>query len=226
MPAKLKLTILDWLEIALLTAPFIYLAAQWDKFPAWIPIHWNVHGQIDNWARKPVGLLMLPLVNVALGALFRFLPFIDPKVRRSAGEERARAVAVLRIVRAVMVLFMSGMFWVQMAITRGYPVKMNAFALNGCLLVFIVIGNYCAKLRPNYFTGIRTPWTLENPETWRATHRIGGRILVFGSLLLLATEFFVPGQTFAYAFLAFVMGFTLWACLYSWHHSRTHPAPQ
>jgi uncharacterized membrane protein len=212
--------------MALLTAPFIYLAAQWDKFPALIPIHWNVHGQIDNWASKPAGLLMLPLVNVGLGALFRFLPFIDPKVRRSTGEERARAAAVLRIVRAVMLLFMSGIFWVQMAISRGYPVRMNAFALNGCLLVFIVIGNYSAKLRPNYFTGIRTPWTLENPETWRATHRIGGRILVFGSLLLIATEFFIPSQTFAYAFVAFVLAFTAWAFLFSWNHCRTHPASQ
>ena len=221
MQEKSNLAKLEWLEIALLAAPFLYLAAEWHKFPAIIPIHWNIQGRINGWAPKWPGLLLLPLTTVFLWSVLRFLPSIDPKFRRSGGEERARAMRVMGVIRAVLVLFFSGMVCVQFAISRGYPFSMNAFALNGCLVVFLVIGNFSAKLRPNYFTGIRTPWTLDNTATWRATHRAGGRILVFGSLLLFAVEFFVPSQTFAKLVAAFILGFTFWAFLYSWNHCRT-----
>jgi uncharacterized membrane protein len=52
-----------------------------------------------------------------------------------------------------------------------------------------VLGNYLGTIRPNYFFGVRTPWTLESDEVWRATHRNGGRVLVFGSLALLGLQF-------------------------------------
>lgn len=212
----------SWLEYVILAAPFPFLAALWNQFPARVPIHWGIHGHVNGWASKSFGLLALPVMNVLLYLLLRFIQNIDPKVRRTSDEDRARALAVFRIMRAALVAFLFGMFCFQAAIALGHAVPMNCFALNGCLLLFIVMGNYFAALRPNYFVGIRTPWTLENPETWRATHRIGGRIMVFGALLLLGIEFFIPGQAFTWLFLAYILGFTLWAFIYSWKYSRTH----
>ncbi len=221
MRSNPKLSKPNWLEIALLAAPFLYLALQWDKFPERIPIHWNIHGKIDRWASKPFGLLILPVANVLGWSLLRFIQHIDPKIGRMTNEERFRILKVFQILRiAIMTLF--GVWCLQMAIALGYPVSMNSFAFNGCLLLFIVIGNYFATLRPNYFVGIRTPWTLENPETWRATHRTGGRIMVFGALLLIAIEFFVQRLIFAWLFVAYIFGFALWGLVYSWNHSRTH----
>jgi uncharacterized membrane protein len=34
------------------------------------------------------------------------------------------------------------------------------------------------KLRPNWFAGIRTPWTLSSRESWEKTHRLGGHVFV------------------------------------------------
>ena len=45
-------------------------------------------------------------------------------------------------------------------------------------MLFIVIGNYLPKVRPNYLVGIRTPWTLTSDLSWDRTHRIGGRLFV------------------------------------------------
>jgi uncharacterized membrane protein len=222
MQPKPRPSQLNWLEFVLLAAPFLFLALEWDEFPARIPIHWNIHGNIDGWASKPFGLLMLPIVNALGWSLLRFIQHIDPKVRRTADEERVRALKVFQILRiAIVTLFFA--FWCfQVAIALGYPFAMDRLAFNACLLLFIVMGNYFATLRPNYFVGIRTPWTLENPETWRATHRAGGRIMVFGALLLITTEFFVQKQIFAWLFIIFIFGLALWGFIYSWNYSRTH----
>ena len=48
-----------------------------------------------------------------------------------------------------------------------------------------VFGNYLQTVKPNYFIGIRTPWTLENEQTWRSTHRMAGRIWMVGGLLII-----------------------------------------
>ena len=81
MQPNAKVTKQDWLEIALLLAPFLFLALQWDKFPQRIPIHWDLHGKINGWSSKSFGLLMLPVTNVFAWLLLRFIHRIDPKVR-------------------------------------------------------------------------------------------------------------------------------------------------
>jgi len=49
----------------------------------------------------------------------------------------------------------------------------------------IVLGNLMGKLRPNYFVGVRTPWTLESTEVWAKTHRLAGKLMVIAGLVLL-----------------------------------------
>ena len=51
-------------------------------------------------------------------------------------------------------------------------------------MLFLVIGNYLPKVRPNYLMGIRTPWTLASDLSWGRTHRLGGRLFVLEGLVL------------------------------------------
>jgi uncharacterized membrane protein len=63
------------------------------------------------------------------------------------------------------------------------------FALIGAL--FAMLGNYFQTVRPNYFIGIRTPWTLENEQVWKNTHRLGGRLWIVGGFLIAILAFFI-----------------------------------
>jgi uncharacterized membrane protein len=57
------------------------------------------------------------------------------------------------------------------------------FAFIGILIA--LLGNYFQSIRPNYFIGIRTPWTLENETVWKKTHRLGGRLWFGGGLIII-----------------------------------------
>jgi len=54
----------------------------------------------------------------------------------------------------------------------------------------VIFGVVMAKIRPNWFVGIRTPWTLTSQESWTRTHRVGGWLFIVMGLwtLLLAVE--------------------------------------
>ena len=62
-------------------------------------------------------------------------------------------------------------------------------------LLFIMMGNYFQTVRPNYFVGIRTPWTLENEQVWKKTHRLGGRIWVAGGAIIVLLGLLINSVT-------------------------------
>jgi len=90
--------------------------------------------------------------------------------------------------------------------------------------VLQLFGNYIGTVRPNYFVGIRTPWTLESDDVWRATHRNCGRILVFGSLAFLVLQLLVEQAYMLPCYFGFVAATGLWSVLYSyWRFRSSHP---
>lgn len=214
---------LNWLEAALLVAPLFVLVMVWDDLPARVPIHWNLQGQIDGWASKPFGMLVMPLTSLVIIALLHILPRFDPKLRRTTGAH-GRMESVLGILRLALAAFFVALFSMQVAAALGHPVASGRIVPAATLLLLAVIGNYSSNLRPNYFAGIRTPWTLESPDTWRATHRLGGRLTFYGSLFLLLLQFFVSESIFAILFGTSILLFAAWAFWYSWHHFHTQGA--
>ncbi len=211
------------LEAALVIAPFVTLAVIWNELPARVPIHWNLHGEIDGWASKTIGLLITPLISLAAVGLLHVVSWFDPKLRRNL-EKADRMNKVLQILRLAFAAFFDAILFVQLAAAFGYTIA-SARVMDVCVLVlFVILGNYLPNLRPNYFIGIRTPWTLENAETWRATHRLGGRLMFYGALLLFILESFVSPSTSGILLMIFALLLVAWALLYSWHHYRTHGA--
>jgi uncharacterized membrane protein len=213
---------LIWLEAALLLAPLVALATLWKELPGRIPIHWNPGGQINGWGPKS-SLLVMPLAGLVTVSLLHFLPWIDPKLRRTSGGQ-GRMQHALQILRLALVAFFGAIFAIQIAAALGHGLPMSRLMPSATLLLLAIIGNYLSNLRPNYFAGIRTPWTLESPETWRATHRLGGRLLFFGSIILFLVQFVVRESLFAPLFMASVLLYAAWAVWYSWHHFHAQSA--
>ncbi len=216
-------TKLNWLEIMLLAAPLVALAIYWNDLSARVPIRWDLRGQINGWANKTPGMFVFPLTALALTALLHILPWFDPKLRRRSGGEGLMPT-VLPIVRIASLLLLDTIFFVQMATSLGHHIAGGRIMMSCLLVFFVVMGNYLGNLRPNYFVGIRTPWTLENPETWRATHRLGGRLMFFGALILLVAQLFLSERIFGLLFVGSILSLAAWGIAYSWHHCRTHVA--
>jgi uncharacterized membrane protein len=66
----------------------------------------------------------------------------------------------------------------------GWAVPMNRLLLVGTGALLVIIGNFMGKVTMNFFVGIRTPWTLAEPEVWLRTHRFAGKVIVFGGVAI------------------------------------------
>lgn len=160
----------QWLILA---AMLIAAGVLWPLAPDSIPVHWNLKGDVDRFGGKFEGLLLIPLMAVFIYGLLVVLPRFDPG-RANYESFRSAYVAI----RVGILLFFAGLYAAMLLVTFGYPVKINLVVPFGVGGLFILLGNFMGKIRPNYFVGIRTPWTLSSRHSWNQTHRLGGWLFI------------------------------------------------
>lgn len=70
-----------------------------------------------------------------------------------------------------------------------------ALTYYGTGILFVVVGNYLPKVKPNHTIGIRVVWALQDEENWSATHRFSGRVWMAAGVLCMLCGLF--GETTA-----------------------------
>lgn len=163
-------------------AMLLLSAWAWLQLPAdaEVPIHWGADGQVDGYASKTLGLFLLPLLTAGVAGLFWVIPVIEP--RRANIAKSGKAYAAIWV---AVVLMLAAIDVVAVAAAMGADLDMSLIAFVSTGALFIVIGNYLPKVRPNYMMGIRTPWTLTSDLSWDRTHRVGGRLFVLEGLVFI-----------------------------------------
>jgi uncharacterized membrane protein len=85
------------------------------------------------------------------------------------------------------------------------------FALTAYGIMFMLIANVLPRLQPNWFVGIRTPWTLSSEECWNRTHRLGGQLGIPIGILIVILAWVLPiGKVMV---LAVVIPIILWVLI-------------
>lgn len=174
------------ISIILLLIPFILIVIYWDSLPDKIPMHWNTAGEVDNYSDSKWGIIVLPVINLITFLFLFIVPKIDPKGNFS------QFLKTYWTIINILMLFFLLIFMLVLYLSLGYEFN-QALAIHSALYaLFMLLGNFFGKLRPNYFIGIRTPWTLENEGVWKKTHKMAGVLWVTASLSMLTFNFIFP----------------------------------
>jgi uncharacterized membrane protein len=161
---------------------FALAALSWHAVPDRIPVHWGISGRPDRWGGRFEGLLLLPLVGLLTYLVLLLAPRIDPGRANYASFAGAYGT-----VRLVVLLSMLALQVVMVLAARGHSVDVATLVPLIVGAMFVVLGNLFGKLRPNWFIGIRTPWTLSSKRSWDRTHHAGGWLFILFGFLLMST---------------------------------------
>ena len=174
--------------ITIVLLPFIYLAYIWNELPENVPLHWNLEGEIDRYGDKSE-LLIIPFVMPLLVYLiFLVVPEIDPKNKLNKMGNKLQSIKFLiTTIMSILALFI-------IYSVKNQSISNPNYIILSIGLLFIILGNYFKTIKPNYFIGIRTPWTLENETVWKKTHTLGGTMLFIGGILILFSSLFLEKQ--------------------------------
>lgn len=200
----------QFLSVLVLLVPSLYLWHLWPSLPAQVPTHFGLDGQPNGYSERST--LWLLTLGLPLGTLLLFtvLPRLDPKRRLDGAginyQKLGLAVVAMTSSLAGYVLYA--------AVHPGTDVGQGVTVLVG--LSFAFMGNYLTTVQPNYFIGIRTPWTLESPTVWARTHRVGGIAFCVAGLLIAGLALVLSASLAHMVLITFILLTVGFAYVYSY----------
>jgi uncharacterized membrane protein len=201
----------DMVSLALIGTGFILGGLYYGDLPDPMPTHYGIDGNPDRFTALPYGAFIVPLAALIAWGVMKLVPRISPREFSMSRFMRAYeavivsvmgflAVVQFIVLRSAMDPSFNQTLWIQLIV--------------GAIL--LVVANYMTKTRPNFFFGIRTPWTLANEEVWYRTHRQGAWWLAgmgitamvtapfgFGLYLLLGLTGIAVVWLFAYSYIVY-----------------------
>jgi uncharacterized membrane protein len=165
-----------------------------------------------NWRRELPSLLLLAVMLVLL-----FAPRIDPG-RANYASFPDTYLVIRTAVLATIALF----YGLTCLSARGVAVSMEVVAPLAVGVLFVVLGSVMGKIRPNWFVGVRTPWTISSKVAWVRTHRLGGWLFIVLGLAFVANAL-VGGPWSAHWLVGAVLAMVVVLFVYSYFAWRGDP---
>jgi len=169
------------------------------QLPPTVATHWNLRGTPDGFSSRTLAVAIMPAVMLVMAGVFRVLPRLDPR-----GENYAKFIGTYWLIANSVIVFLLIAHGLILATGLGYAVKIDRLMPIGVGVLFIILGNFLTRVEPNWFVGIRTPWTMSSDTVWRKTHRTGGWLMVAGGFVIAACAF-LPHGAFLPLFIAAIL---------------------
>ncbi|HWZ02486.1 MAG TPA: SdpI family protein [Mucilaginibacter sp.] len=218
-----KFTLLDGTALVVWLLPAVFLWIIFPTLPQTVPVHYGLNGTVDRYGSRNeflIGPLILIGVSALVYLLLKFLPAIDPKKQIKYGEGTFQKLAL----GLVVFLAILNIAIIYATVHRGFQIDKLIFPVIGLLFAFL--GNMMNSIKPNYFAGIRTPWTLESEDNWRATHRLAGKIWFTGGIIITIVMLFLPPKAGTIFFTSAVIVMAFIPVIYSFVYFKKHQVNQ
>jgi uncharacterized membrane protein len=165
--------------------------------PATIPTHWDAAGQINGHGPRAT-IFLQPLIMGLLILLWAGLPRVSPDKFRVEGFSGTWWFSGL-----VTVGLLAYIQCILLAVLSHGSLDIGRALFGGIGIAIVLLGNVLGKVKRNFWLGVRTPWTLASDRVWYATHRLAGKSMVAGGLVVVAAALLgLPGYVATAALLA------------------------
>ncbi|RAS76928.1 SdpI family protein [Priestia endophytica] len=186
----------------------------YNKLPSQIPMQWGVDGTVNSYAPKLQAAFTHNGILLFLYAVLVLSPKMDPRKQNYPKFSRSYRIITLAIMLVLFLLNIS-----VLLASLGYNLNVTTITPILVGILFIILGNYMQTVKPNFFIGIRTAWTLSNEQVWRKTHRLGSKLFILGGILFFVTPF-VPEQLLFPLIISIILAVVLIPTLYSYVQYR------
>lgn len=204
-----------WFAPAVIALVLLFGAVIYPQLPDQVPSHWDLSGKINDTQPKAVALLLSPAVMAIVWVAGR------SNYRLRLFGYRLESVPARWTFLNLIVLALAIIHVAALGNALGWQVPVPRAVTLVIGLLFALMGNQMRRLQPNFFIGIRTPWTLRDPEVWRRTHVYGGRIYFVVGWFVVALALLLPVTEGLVIGLLLILLTSIWVVYYSFRIWRT-----
>lgn len=173
-----KLKTITWIIIAF---TFLLAIVGVIFLPEEIPVQWNEQG-VSNVESKYI-LLHLPILSLFLCVVYmniaKTLRFAIPLI----------VAAITLICEMIIMVNAFGLINITHIGTPASNLWIGRILSIIVGIVIMIIGNKLPKIVMNYYTGVKTPWAMNNNDIWIKTQRFAGKLWFTVGLVLIGLAF-------------------------------------
>jgi uncharacterized membrane protein len=150
---------------------FVATALAYSQLPDTLPMRWDLQGHPSIYVPKWWAAWIIPVITALVTAGLMWL--LPPK--------RTSLITTNAVAGLLCYLCAINLFAAAHPAASPLP-----YLFMGMGVFLMVVGNILGKITWNFFLGIRTYWTLDDPAVWERTHRAAGPVYVLGGAAVLA----------------------------------------
>jgi uncharacterized membrane protein len=170
--------------------------------------HWGPGGVVDGWMNKSICVWLMPIIMTGLTCMFFVILLIDPLWKNIEKFFGYYAGFVIIMNLFLLVLHTWMILW-----NLNLRISSNVIMPLAIACLIFYLGIVMTNAKPNWFIGIRTPWTLSSEIVWQKTHKLGGVLFRIAAIVILIGAAF-PKYAIVFV-LAPVLSVTVITLLYS-----------
>ena len=188
IPMKNSTKNLGW-ALLLIAAPLAYAAYVYPSLPDTIPTHFNMSGEADAYGGKDsifLGPGIMAVVGIFVFILLLNIKSFDPKRYKADDDGLYKKFALFTVA------FLSMISFIIVFSASNHSITIGKLLLPALGIAFAGFGWYMPKIHQNYFAGFKLPWTLENEDNWNETHKLAGKIWIYGGVAQAIAAILLP----------------------------------
>jgi Predicted integral membrane protein len=174
-------------------SPLLYMLIVWDTIPDEVNLRTSygftegrdaVSLESKNGLWGAIGLLVVVILVVY--GLAQNIKLFDPKRTDKPFSNVFNKISV------GMVILLTAMNFVILLDNIGRIENAPKLMMPIVGVLFAFLGNTMHNIKPNYYIGLRLPWTLNSDDNWRKTHQLAGKLWFAGGLLFAISYIIKP----------------------------------
>ena len=163
--------------------PMIFGFIVWDRLPENIATSFGWNGEITGYSSKMFAGVGLPVMLTFVNLICIIATNADPRRKNISSKMFSVVISIVPVCSLLCGACIYGN-------ALGYKVSVESIMPVFMGILFFVLGFILPKCKQNYTIGIKLPWTLHDEENWDKTHKLAGKLWIYGGIIMIVSGLF------------------------------------
>ena len=185
--------------------PMIFGFIVWDKLPESVATSFGWNGDVTGYSSKMFAVVGLPAILTFVNLICIIATRADPRRKNIDNKIFSIIISIVPVCSLICGVCIYGN-------ALGYKVNVENIMPVFVGVIILVLGFILPKCKQNYTVGIKLPWTLHDEENWDKTHKLAGKLWIYGGIIMVVSGLF----NLTFLFMAIIFALVIIPTVYSY----------
>ena len=163
--------------------PMFFGFLVWNRLPENIATSFGWNGEVTGYNSKMFAVVGLPAILTFVNLICIIATSTDPRRKNISNKMFSVVISIVPVCSLLCGICIY-------ANALGYKISVESIMPVFVGILFFALGFILPKCKQNYTIGIKLPWTLHDEENWNKTHKLAGKLWIYGGIIMIVSGLF------------------------------------